>query len=67
MTEKGQVDYTAPLTPEILARYRGMIEAAAAAGVEMRELARVRIPRRDRRVDRRDQRRVRSIIGDGIR
>ena len=33
ITEKGQVDYTAPLTPEILARYRRMAEAAAAAGV----------------------------------
>ena len=33
VTEKGQVDYTAPLTPEILARYRRMAEAAAIAGV----------------------------------
>ena len=33
VTEKGQVDYTAPLTPEILARYRRMAEAAAVAGV----------------------------------
>src|ERR1700691_5760796 len=33
LTEKGQVDYTAPLTPEILARYRRMAEAAAVAGV----------------------------------
>ena len=33
VTEKGQVDYTAPLTPEIIARYRRMTEAAAVAGV----------------------------------
>ena len=33
VTEKGQLDYTAALTPEILARYRRMAEAAAAAGV----------------------------------
>ena len=33
VTEKGQVDYTAALTPEILARYRRMAEAAAVAGV----------------------------------
>ncbi len=35
-TEKGQVDYTAPLTPEILERYRRMIEAAQAAGVTIK-------------------------------
>ncbi len=29
VTEKGQLDYTAPLTPEILARYRRMADAAA--------------------------------------
>ena len=28
-TEKGQIDYTAALTPEILARYARMIEMAA--------------------------------------
>ncbi len=33
VTEKGQVDYTAALTPEIIARYRRMAEAAAVAGV----------------------------------
>jgi hypothetical protein len=33
VTEKGQVDYTAPFTAEILARYRRMAEAAAVAGV----------------------------------
>ena len=33
VTEKGQVDYTAPLVPEILARYRRMADAAAMAGV----------------------------------
>jgi hypothetical protein len=33
VTEKGQVDYTAPLTPEIIARYTGMAQAAAASGV----------------------------------
>ncbi|MGH8011052.1 MAG: hypothetical protein ACREQ4_00970 [Candidatus Binataceae bacterium] len=32
-TEKGQVDYTAPLTLEILERYRQMVEAAHQAGV----------------------------------
>jgi hypothetical protein len=32
VTEKGQVDYTAPLVPEILARYRRMADAAAMAG-----------------------------------
>ncbi len=33
VTEKGQVDYTAPLVPEVLARYRRMADAAATAGV----------------------------------
>jgi hypothetical protein len=33
ITEKGQVDYTAELTPELLARYRRMSDAATAAGV----------------------------------
>src|SRR5208283_983756 len=33
VTEKGQLDYTAPLTPEILARYRRMADAAGLAGV----------------------------------
>ena len=32
-TEKGQIDYTAALTPDILARYARMIEAARAAGI----------------------------------
>jgi hypothetical protein len=36
VTEKGQVDYTAPLTPEILERYRRMIEAAQAAGATIK-------------------------------
>jgi len=36
MTEKGQVDYTAPLTPPTLARYRQMIEAARQRGVVIR-------------------------------
>jgi hypothetical protein len=36
VTEKGQVDYTAPLTPPILARYRQMIEAAHQSGAVMR-------------------------------
>ncbi len=36
MTEKGQVDYTAPLTPDHLERYRRMTEAARAAGVVIR-------------------------------
>src|SRR5215469_3799924 len=31
--EKGQVDYTAPLTDQILARYRGMIAAGEGRGV----------------------------------
>ncbi|HKV53215.1 MAG TPA: GNAT family N-acetyltransferase [Candidatus Binataceae bacterium] len=35
-TEKGQVDFTAPLTPEILERYRQMIDATARAGVTLR-------------------------------
>ncbi|HVN27933.1 MAG TPA: hypothetical protein VMT64_05570, partial [Candidatus Binataceae bacterium] len=35
-TERGQLDYTAHLTPEVLARYRGMLEAARRAGVELR-------------------------------
>jgi len=33
VTEKGQVDYTAPLAPEILVRHRRMADAAAMAGV----------------------------------
>ncbi|MGH7917624.1 MAG: hypothetical protein ACREQE_09155 [Candidatus Binataceae bacterium] len=36
VTEKGQVDYTAALTPEILERYRQMVEAAHQAGVTIR-------------------------------
>jgi hypothetical protein len=36
VTEKGQVDYTAPLTAEMLARYRGMAESAGAAAVTIR-------------------------------
>jgi hypothetical protein len=35
-TEKGQVDYTAPLTPDIQERYRRMVGAATAAGVAIR-------------------------------
>jgi len=35
-TEKGQVDYTAPLTAGIQQRYRQMIEAAQAAGVTIK-------------------------------
>ena len=63
VTEKGQVDYTAPLTPEILARYRRMAEAAAMRRRYDSKLARVRISGRDRRMDRRDQRGVRSPLG----
>src|SRR5579863_9298067 len=36
ITEKGQVDYTAPLTAEMLARYRAMAESASAAQVTIR-------------------------------
>jgi Acetyltransferase (GNAT) family len=36
VTEKGQLDYTAPLTPEILARYGRAIEGARAAGIELK-------------------------------
>ncbi|MBV8774630.1 MAG: hypothetical protein JO166_20180, partial [Deltaproteobacteria bacterium] len=36
LTEKGQVDYTAALTPPILARYRSMIEAAHQSGAAIR-------------------------------
>src|SRR6185437_2497394 len=36
VTEKGQVDYTAALTPEIQERYRHMIEAAHASGVTIK-------------------------------
>jgi hypothetical protein len=32
-TEKGQIDYTAPLTPEALARYERMVEAMRPAGI----------------------------------
>src|SRR5579872_1274030 len=35
-TERGQLDYTAHLTPEILARYRGMLDAARHGGIELR-------------------------------
>lgn len=35
-TEKGQIDYTAALTPEMLARYERMVEAARMAGVVVR-------------------------------
>lgn len=35
-TEKGQVDYTAPLTPEIQQRYRQMVEASQAAGATIK-------------------------------
>jgi len=36
VTEKGQLDYTVALAPEILARYRRIAEAAAAASVAIR-------------------------------
>jgi Acetyltransferase (GNAT) family len=36
VTEKGQTDYTASLTPEILARYRRAVDGASAAGVEIK-------------------------------
>ncbi|HXD90933.1 MAG TPA: hypothetical protein VNU00_07720 [Candidatus Binataceae bacterium] len=36
LTEKGQVDYTAPLTPELLERYATMEEAARRTGVVMK-------------------------------
>jgi ribosomal protein S18 acetylase RimI-like enzyme len=36
ITEKGQLDYTAPLTPPILARYRRAVQGARAAGVEIK-------------------------------
>jgi ribosomal protein S18 acetylase RimI-like enzyme len=36
LTEKGQVDYTAALTPSILTRYREMIDAAQQGGVVIR-------------------------------
>jgi len=35
-TEKGQVDYTAELTPEILERYRSMVAAVRANGITIR-------------------------------
>ena len=35
-TEKGQIDYTAELTPAILERYRGIVDAARRASVELR-------------------------------
>ncbi|HYB91262.1 MAG TPA: hypothetical protein VEC38_09465 [Candidatus Binataceae bacterium] len=35
-TEKGLVDYTATLSPDLIARYRSMVEAAGAAGVAVR-------------------------------
>lgn len=35
-TEKGQVDYTVPLTPEILERYRQMVEAALRSGAAIK-------------------------------
>ena len=35
-TERGQLDYTASLTPEILARYDGMLEAARRGGIQLR-------------------------------
>jgi hypothetical protein len=36
VTEKGQVDYTAPLSAEMVARYREMAESASAAQVTIR-------------------------------
>ena len=35
-TERGQIDYTAQLSADILARYRGMIDAAARSSVRIR-------------------------------
>jgi hypothetical protein len=35
-TERGQLDYTTHLTPEIIARYRGMIDAAGRGGIQLR-------------------------------
>jgi hypothetical protein len=35
-TERGQIDYTAYLTPDIVARYRGMVAAARGGAVELR-------------------------------
>ena len=35
-TERGQIDYTARLTPEILARYHGMLDAARRGGIQLR-------------------------------
>ena len=34
-TERGQIDYTAHLTPEILVRYRGMLDAAKRGSIEL--------------------------------
>jgi hypothetical protein len=36
VTEKGQVDYTAPLSAEMITRYRAMAESTSAAGVTIR-------------------------------
>jgi ribosomal protein S18 acetylase RimI-like enzyme len=36
VTEKGQVDYTAPLTPEIQERYRRIVQASQAGGLTIR-------------------------------
>jgi hypothetical protein len=35
-TERGQLDYTAHLTPDLIARYRGMLEAARQGGIQLR-------------------------------
>ena len=35
-TERGQLDYTTQLTPENLARYRGMVDAVRRAGIQLR-------------------------------
>ena len=35
-TERGQIDYTAPLTPGILTRYRGMLDAARHGSIQLR-------------------------------
>ncbi len=35
-TERGQVDYTVKFAPEILARYRGMVEAAGRGAIQIR-------------------------------
>ena len=62
-TERGQIDYTAHLTPEIITRYHGMTRRGGASGRPASQLARVRLSRSGRRVDRRHQRRVPGALG----